>query len=79
MANNITDETCAIYEAKGRGEGKICDAMAICKDCSPSKGCWARENAKIYGIHGYAEISGEDAMKQEILNRGPYLGFKNNV
>jgi hypothetical protein len=39
--HNVTDETCAIYEAKGRSEGKVCDDMTICKNCAPGKGCWA--------------------------------------
>ena len=38
--NNITDETCSIYEAKAKLEGYVCDDMAICKTCSPSKGCY---------------------------------------
>lgn len=37
----------------------------------PSKGCWAQDNAKIYGIEEHGEVAGETAMMQEILNRGP--------
>lgn len=53
MANDITDETCSIYEALGRKEGKVCDDLARCKDCAPSKGCFRPERPKIYGIAGY--------------------------
>ena len=50
----------------------MCDDMALCKDCAPSVGCWARENAKIYGINEYGPIVGEDAIIEEVYKRGPY-------
>lgn len=65
--NNITDETCAIYQAKGRGEGEVCNEMTVCKNCAPGQGCWAQENAKIYGISGHGSVAGEEAMMNEIF------------
>lgn len=56
--NNITDETCAIYDAKASIEGHICDDIAICRNCMPGRGCWAQENAKIYGVAEYGYIHG---------------------
>jgi hypothetical protein len=41
--------------------------MAICRDCAPSIGCWARENAKIYGIVEYGIVVGELDMMNEIF------------
>ncbi len=46
--------------------------MALCKDCSYQEGCWAKENAKIYGITTYGPVLGENAMMFEIYQRGPY-------
>lgn len=35
------------------------------------KGCWAQDNAKIYGISEFGPVSGEQAMQNEIISRGP--------
>ena len=60
MENNITDDTCSNYLALGKNEGLVCDDVAKCKDCASTKGCWARENAKIYGItEDYDLVIGE--------------------
>lgn len=40
--NNITDETCSPYQASGHDLGMKCDSMIKCKNCSPSRGCWAQ-------------------------------------
>lgn len=69
--NNVTDETCSPYQAYGHDNGVGCSAQIKCKNCMPSKGCWAQDNAKIYGIEEHGEVAGETAMMQEILNRGP--------
>lgn len=69
--NYITDETCAIYQAKDNYDGIMCDDMARCKDCQPGKGCFVAKNAKIYGIESYGTLSGEESMMNEIYNRGP--------
>ena len=71
LEKNITDETCAIYEAKGRNEGLECNEMSICKNCMPNKGCWAQEKAKVYGIQEYGVVNGETQMMNEIYTRGP--------
>lgn len=65
--NNITDETCSIYVAKGHKEGYVCDDMTICKSCLPGKGCWAQKNAKIYGVKEYGYVNGVQEMMSEIL------------
>lgn len=39
--NNITDETCSPYQAKGHTNGVGCDAEIKCKNCMPGQGCWA--------------------------------------
>lgn len=40
--NNITDETCAPYQAFGHKNGLECSAELKCKNCAPLKGCWAQ-------------------------------------
>ena len=39
--NNITDETCSSYQARGKDNGIGCTADIKCKNCAPGKGCWA--------------------------------------
>lgn len=69
--NNITDETCSPYQAYGHDNGVGCSAEIKCKNCLPNKGCWAQERAKIYGVDEFGLIKGEDAMMNEIYQRGP--------
>jgi len=70
--NEVTDETCAIYRARGRDNGEKCSQQLICDNCAPGdKGCWAQDNYKIYHTNSYGHVSGEKAMMQEIYNRGP--------
>ncbi len=57
--NNITDESCSPYQAFGHDNGVGCSSTIKCKNCLPGKGCWAQENAKIYGIEEYGEVNGE--------------------
>ena len=36
--NNITDETCSIYQARGHDNGIDCAPINICKTCDPGSG-----------------------------------------
>jgi cathepsin X len=38
--NEITDETCAIYRARGHDNGEKCSQQLTCDNCSPGKGCF---------------------------------------
>ncbi len=40
--NNITDETCAPYQALGFNTGLGCSDMVKCKNCAPNGTCWAQ-------------------------------------
>ena len=41
MANNeITDETCSIYMARGLDNGQVCSAMMKCRNCNPGEACF---------------------------------------
>ena len=70
-ANNITDETCSIYRARGHDNGENCTSEIKCQNCAPGQGCWAQENSKIYGIDTFGNVTGEADMMQEIFQRGP--------
>lgn len=70
--NEITDETCAIYRARGHDNGVECSQQLICDNCAPGdKGCWAQDNYKVYHTKQVGHVSGEEAMMQEIYQRGP--------
>jgi len=38
--NEITDETCSIYRARGHDNGQVCSAMNVCRNCSPGEACF---------------------------------------
>lgn len=67
MDNGITDSTCQNYLAKD----SECDAMGICKDCAPGKGCFPVQNPKKFHIKEHGKAKGEVAMQAEIHARGP--------
>lgn len=69
--NNITDETCSPYQAYGHDNGVGCSSEIKCKNCLPNKGCWAQENAKIYGVKEFGLVKGELNIMNEIYQRGP--------
>ena len=46
--NEVTDETCSIYRARGHDNGQECSQMTICENCMPGKPCFAQDNYKIY-------------------------------
>jgi cathepsin X len=46
--NEATDETCAIYRARGHDNGEKCSQQLKCDNCSPGKGCFAQDNYKVY-------------------------------
>jgi cathepsin X len=69
--NQISDETCAIYRARGHDNGMECSQQLKCDNCLPGQGCFAQDNYKIYMTETYGHVSGEEAMMQEIYQRGP--------
>lgn len=69
--NEVTDETCAIYRARGHDNGEKCSQQLVCDNCSPSKGCFAQDDYKFYHSDEYGHVSGEANMMQEIYQRGP--------
>jgi len=69
--NEITDETCSIYRARGHDNGAECAPMIHCENCMPNEPCFVPDSYKIYNTEEYGKVSGEEAMMQEIYQRGP--------
>merc|ERR1711998_662473 len=69
--NEASDETCAIYRARGHDNGAKCSQQIKCENCGHGSGCWNQDNYKIYHADQYGKVSGEQAMMQEICQRGP--------
>lgn len=38
--NEVTDETCSIYQARGHDNGIECAPINVCKDCHPHEPCF---------------------------------------
>lgn len=64
--NEITDETCSTYFARGHDNGQVCSAMISCRNCNPGEACFVPDQYHVYGVDEYAKVTGEEAMKQEI-------------
>ena len=69
--NEVTDETCFIYCARGYDNGQVCSSMVKCRNCNPGEACFVPDQYLVYGVEEYGNINGEEAMKQEIAQRGP--------
>jgi cathepsin X len=61
-ANNVTDETCSIYRARGHDNGIECSAITQCRDCTPHEPCFVPDNYRVYNVDKYGEVSGEENM-----------------
>ena len=72
--NEVTDETCSVYRARGHDNGQSCSAMTVCENCMPNEPCFVPDEYLVYGTEEYGKVSGDDyeqAMMQEIYQRGP--------
>jgi len=57
--NYITDETCAIYQARGLDNGLKCSPMSYCKNCNPGEACFIPDDYYTYGVDEFGHIQGE--------------------
>jgi cathepsin X len=69
--NNVTDETCSIYRARGYDNGVDCTPITKCRNCDPHEPCFVPDEYLVYQVDEFAHFSGEQAMMQEIYQRGP--------
>lgn len=45
--------------------------MNICRNCNPGEACFVPDEYRVFGVEEFDLISGEEAMLQEIYQRGP--------
>ena len=57
--NNVTDETCSIYRARGHDNGISCSNITVCRNCDPHKPCFVPDEYKVYNVEQFAHFSGE--------------------
>jgi len=69
--NEASDETCAVYRARGHDNGEKCSPMIKCMNCNPGEPCFVPKKYDIYHTDQYGKVKGEAAMMQEIYQRGP--------
>ena len=60
--NEITDETCSTYRARGHTNGEVCSAMNVCRNCNPGEACFVPDKYYVYGVDEYGTVSGEENM-----------------
>lgn len=69
--NEVTDETCSIYRARGYDDGEVCSSMNRgCRNCNPGEACYIPDEYNVYGVTEFGTCIGEDKMKQA-LQEGP--------
>lgn len=68
--NNITEESCSVYQSWGWEQGLPCSNELKCKNCIGDS-CWWASNYSVYGIESYGYLSGEIEMMNEIYSNGP--------
>mmetsp|Transcript_35647 Transcript_35647/g.26017 ORF Transcript_35647/g.26017 Transcript_35647/m.26017 type:complete len:334 (-) Transcript_35647:657-1658(-) len=69
--NEVTDETCTTYRARGWDNGQDCSPMQYCRNCNPGEACFIPDEYYVYHTDLYGNVSGEQDMMQEIYQRGP--------
>ena len=69
--NEVTDETCSGYLARGHDNGNTCSPMMMCKNCNPFVDCEVPDQYPYYKVDLFGSVKGEEAMMQEIYQRGP--------
>jgi len=57
--NEVTDETCSIYRARGHDNGQECSAMTVCENCMPGSPCFVPDEYLVYGTEEYGKVTGE--------------------
>lgn len=47
--------------------------MEVCRNCSPGEACVVPDAYQVYHVENYGDCIGEEAMMQEIYQRGPIV------
>lgn len=55
--NNVTDETCSIYQARGHDNGISCAPINVCKNCDPNgDACYVPDEYYVYGVEEFGTV-----------------------
>lgn len=68
---SICHESCSNYQANGWDTGLDCSNLLKCQECDSAGNCSVPDSYPIYTVDEYASIDGEEAMMNEIYQRGP--------
>jgi cathepsin X len=61
-SNEVTDETCSIYRARGHDNGISCSNITVCRNCNPNDPCFVPDTYHYYHVGEFGPLRGEDAM-----------------
>lgn len=65
--NNITDESCTPYQARGNTNGIECSPIIKCKTCwGFNQTCSVPDRYPVYAADTYGWVNGTEDMMQEI-------------
>lgn len=70
---SIAHESCSNYQAKGWDTGVGCTDQIRCKNCNPDGSCFVPPSYPIYTVSEFGNVEGEQAMMNEIYQRGPIV------
>jgi cathepsin X len=68
----ITDETCEVYQGRGRTNGLSCSTFDPCYTCDPSGDCYVPDTYLVYNLTAYEKVSGVQQMVNA-LQSGPIV------
>ena len=60
--NEVSDETCSVYRARGHDNGAECSSMIKCQTCDEDGKCHIPDSYNIYHTDEYGIVRGEEAM-----------------
>lgn len=70
--NEITDETCSIYQGRGHDNGVECAPIVKCKTCKPHTDCYIPDEYPVYKANAYDTVApNEQAIMDEVYRHGP--------
>ena len=58
--NEITDETCSIYTARGHDNGEKCSPITVCRNCDPHEPCFVPDTYNVYQVDEFGHFHGAE-------------------
>lgn len=70
--NEISDETCSVYQGRGHDNGVDCSPIVKCKNCKPHEDCFIPDEYAIYKASAYSTVPPTaEAIETEVYRHGP--------